>query len=203
MVRLPEPVPKTSIEGITLGGRVTRSARAATPAAVGHRRRPAGVPPCLHSTPVRTADAIVHVHGFGISGTYLEPTAALLAPRHRTYVPDLPGMGRSMRPDRPLDLPASPGRCVATATRSASSGRRSSATRSAARSSSRSRRRSPTASSTPCWSRRPAARTTNRWPGAAADGDRRPREPLSMVADRRSRLPSLRRAPEPGRCSRR
>ena len=52
-----------------------------------------------------TADAIVHVHGFGISGTYLEPTAALLAPRYRTYVPDLPGMGRSMRPDRPLGLP--------------------------------------------------------------------------------------------------
>jgi pimeloyl-ACP methyl ester carboxylesterase len=52
-----------------------------------------------------TAEAIVHVHGFGISGTYLEPTAARLAPRHRTYVPDLPGMGRSMRPDEPLDLP--------------------------------------------------------------------------------------------------
>jgi pimeloyl-ACP methyl ester carboxylesterase len=52
-----------------------------------------------------SADAIVHVHGFGISGTYLEPTAALLAPRHRTYVPDLPGMGRSMRPRQPLDLP--------------------------------------------------------------------------------------------------
>ena len=52
-----------------------------------------------------TADAIVHVHGFGISGTYLEPTAARLAPRHRTYVPDLPGMGRSMRPPQPLDLP--------------------------------------------------------------------------------------------------
>ena len=51
------------------------------------------------------ADAIVHVHGFGISGTYLEPTAALLARRHRTYVPDLPGMGRSMRPRQPLDLP--------------------------------------------------------------------------------------------------
>lgn len=51
------------------------------------------------------AEAIVHVHGFGISGTYLEPTAALLAPRYRTYVPDLPGMGRSMRPRRPLDLP--------------------------------------------------------------------------------------------------
>ena len=51
------------------------------------------------------ADSIVHVHGFGISGTYLEPTAARLAPRHNTYVPDLPGMGRSMRPDRTLDLP--------------------------------------------------------------------------------------------------
>lgn len=49
-------------------------------------------------------DAIVHVHGFGISGTYLEPTAALLASRYRTYVPDLPGMGRSMRPRRGLDL---------------------------------------------------------------------------------------------------
>jgi len=52
-----------------------------------------------------TAPAIVHVHGFGISGTYLEPTAALLAPRYRTFVPDLPGMGRSHRPTEPLDLP--------------------------------------------------------------------------------------------------
>jgi pimeloyl-ACP methyl ester carboxylesterase len=58
---------------------------------------------CLDAGP--TADAIVHVHGFGISGTYLEPTAARLAPRHRTYVPDLPGMGRSIRPPQPLDLP--------------------------------------------------------------------------------------------------
>jgi pimeloyl-ACP methyl ester carboxylesterase len=58
---------------------------------------------CMDAGP--TAGAIVHVHGFGISGTYLEPTAALLAPRHRTYVPDLPGMGRSMRPRQPLDLP--------------------------------------------------------------------------------------------------
>ncbi|HEU4546402.1 MAG TPA: alpha/beta hydrolase [Microlunatus sp.] len=50
-------------------------------------------------------DAIVHVHGFGISGTYLEPTAAILAGRYQTYVPDLPGMGRSMRPRHGLDLP--------------------------------------------------------------------------------------------------
>jgi pimeloyl-ACP methyl ester carboxylesterase len=50
------------------------------------------------------APAIVHVHGFGISGTYLEPTAARLAATHRTYVPDLPGMGRSVRPPTPHDL---------------------------------------------------------------------------------------------------
>src|SRR3954447_12850819 len=48
---------------------------------------------------------IVHVHGFGISGSYLEPTAARLAGRYPTYVPDLPGMGRSISPERPLDLP--------------------------------------------------------------------------------------------------
>jgi len=51
------------------------------------------------------ADAMVHVHGFGISGTYLEPSAALLAPKYRTFVPDLPGMGRSIRPEHGLDLP--------------------------------------------------------------------------------------------------
>ena len=58
------------------------------------------------------AKAIVHVHGFGISGTYLEPTAALLAPRYRTFVPDLPGMGRSLRRDRPLDLPGLAGAVI-------------------------------------------------------------------------------------------
>jgi pimeloyl-ACP methyl ester carboxylesterase len=58
---------------------------------------------CLDAGP--DADALVHVHGFGISGTYLEPTAARLAPLHNTYVPDLPGMGRSMRPDHALDVP--------------------------------------------------------------------------------------------------
>ncbi len=51
------------------------------------------------------APAMVHVHGFGISGTYLEPTAARLTHRFRTFVPDLPGMGRSMRRERALDLP--------------------------------------------------------------------------------------------------
>jgi pimeloyl-ACP methyl ester carboxylesterase len=63
-----------------------------------------------HHQPSESADghgveAIVHVHGFGISGTYLEPTAAVLATRYRTFVPDLPGMGRSLRPRHGLDLP--------------------------------------------------------------------------------------------------
>lgn len=58
---------------------------------------------CLDAGP--DAPAMVHVHGFGISGTYLEPTAALLASRYRTYVPDLPGMGHSLRPKHGLDLP--------------------------------------------------------------------------------------------------
>lgn len=52
------------------------------------------------------APAIVHVHGFGISGTYLEPTADLLVDDFRNFVPDLPGHGRSMRPEHRPDIPA-------------------------------------------------------------------------------------------------
>jgi pimeloyl-ACP methyl ester carboxylesterase len=66
-----------------------------------------GLPMYHRSASVAPADAptMVHVHGFGISGTYLERTAALLAPHCRTFVPDLPGMGRSMRPHPTHDLP--------------------------------------------------------------------------------------------------
>ncbi|SNY61311.1 alpha/beta fold hydrolase [Paractinoplanes atraurantiacus] len=38
---------------------------------------------------------IVHVHGFGISGSYMVPTARALAHRATALVPDLPGYGRS------------------------------------------------------------------------------------------------------------
>jgi hypothetical protein len=34
---------------------------------------------------------MVHVRGFRISATYLEPTAALFAPHSRIFVPDLAG----------------------------------------------------------------------------------------------------------------
>jgi pimeloyl-ACP methyl ester carboxylesterase len=49
---------------------------------------------------------IVHIHGFGISGAYLMPTARLLADRWVNVVPDLPGYGRSERRDHLLDIPA-------------------------------------------------------------------------------------------------
>ena len=40
---------------------------------------------------------IVHVHGFGISGSYLMPTARLLTDRAANFVPDMPGYGKSER----------------------------------------------------------------------------------------------------------
>lgn len=50
------------------------------------------------------APAMVHVHGFAISGTYLLPTAERLTDRFRVYVPDLPGFGRSPKPARTLGI---------------------------------------------------------------------------------------------------
>lgn len=38
---------------------------------------------------------MMHLHGFGLSGRYLLPTANLLADDFHTLVPDLPGFGRS------------------------------------------------------------------------------------------------------------
>ncbi len=61
-----------------------------------------------NAEPAPPADApvMVHIHGFAISGRYLMPTAWRLAPEFRTYVPDLPGFGRSQRPPKPYDIPA-------------------------------------------------------------------------------------------------
>ena len=52
-----------------------------------------------------SATPIVHIHGFAISGRYLEPTAARLASHYPTYVPDLPGHGYSEKPPQPLGIP--------------------------------------------------------------------------------------------------
>ena len=55
--------------------------------------------------PPADAPTLIHVHGFAISGRYLMPTAWRLASEFRTYVPDLPGFGRSERPPHPFDIP--------------------------------------------------------------------------------------------------
>ncbi|WP_435737923.1 alpha/beta hydrolase [Cellulosimicrobium sp. PMB13] len=49
---------------------------------------------------------IVHVHGFAVSGTYLLPTASRLAHRATTFVPDLPGYGRTPDWGSALGIPA-------------------------------------------------------------------------------------------------
>jgi pimeloyl-ACP methyl ester carboxylesterase len=49
---------------------------------------------------------LVHIHGFAISGRYLVPTAARLASQYPTYVPDLPGFGRSHRSVQTLSISA-------------------------------------------------------------------------------------------------
>jgi pimeloyl-ACP methyl ester carboxylesterase len=53
-----------------------------------------------------SAIPIVHVHGFGISGSYLMPTARRLAAHGLNVVPDLPGYGKSQRRERTLGIPA-------------------------------------------------------------------------------------------------
>src|SRR5205814_8013632 len=50
------------------------------------------------------ASAIVFVHGLGVSGRYMVPTALEMASCHRVYVPDLPGFGKSEKPARVLDI---------------------------------------------------------------------------------------------------
>lgn len=47
---------------------------------------------------------VVHVHGFGISGSSLMPTARAMAGRRVNVVPDLPGYGRSERRPQVLDI---------------------------------------------------------------------------------------------------
>lgn len=51
------------------------------------------------------ASPIVLVHGLGVSSRYLVPLAKRLAPTFDTYVPDLPGFGRSEKPDHTFAVP--------------------------------------------------------------------------------------------------
>src|SRR5947207_8438818 len=54
----------------------------------------------------RDAPTLVLVHGIGVSGRYLLPTAVRLATTCKVYVPDLPGFGLSGKPPGILDVPA-------------------------------------------------------------------------------------------------
>jgi 2-hydroxy-6-oxonona-2,4-dienedioate hydrolase len=56
--------------------------------------------------PPPDAPTLVLVHGIGVSGRYLLPTAVCLAATCRVYVPDLPGFGLSVGPAAALDVPA-------------------------------------------------------------------------------------------------
>ena len=56
------------------------------------------------ASPGGEASPVVLVHGLGVSGRYMIPTAARLAPHRRVYAPDLPGFGRSEKPARALNL---------------------------------------------------------------------------------------------------
>ena len=51
------------------------------------------------------APVIVLVHGSGLSGRYMIPTAHELAADCRIYVPDLPGFGDSDKPAKVFDVP--------------------------------------------------------------------------------------------------
>lgn len=55
--------------------------------------------------PPEDGRVMAHIHGFGLSGRYLLPTAERLADEFHTYVPDLPGFGRSGKRKDMLDIP--------------------------------------------------------------------------------------------------
>lgn len=57
------------------------------------------------SPEIPDGQTMVHLHGFGLSGRYLLPTAERLAGEFHTIVPDLPGFGLSWRAPRALDVP--------------------------------------------------------------------------------------------------
>ncbi len=57
-----------------------------------------------HEQPAVDRPAVVMVHGLVVSGRYMVPTAAQLAPHYRVYLPELPGFGKSEKPDHYQDL---------------------------------------------------------------------------------------------------
>jgi 2-hydroxy-6-oxonona-2,4-dienedioate hydrolase len=64
----------------------------------------------MHSLAPRDRDSsdapvVVLVHGSGLSGRYMIPTAQQLTASYRVYVPDLPGFGDSDKPEKIFTVP--------------------------------------------------------------------------------------------------
>jgi pimeloyl-ACP methyl ester carboxylesterase len=55
--------------------------------------------------PTSGALPVVLVHGFGMSSVYLTPIARRIAAEYPVFAPDLPGHGRSGKPERTLSIP--------------------------------------------------------------------------------------------------
>lgn len=55
--------------------------------------------------PTSDRPPLVLVHGLGVSGRYMLPALVRLARTRRVYAPDLPGFGRSDKPDGALNVP--------------------------------------------------------------------------------------------------
>ena len=82
------------------------SSPSARPGLTEHRTSVDGVEVFYRESPGPPGAAtMMHLHGFGLSGRYLLPTAERLVNEFRTLVPDLPGFGRSGRPREPLEVP--------------------------------------------------------------------------------------------------
>jgi 2-hydroxy-6-oxonona-2,4-dienedioate hydrolase len=57
-----------------------------------------------HQRPAPDHLTLVMVHGLVVSSRYMLPTAAQLAPYYHVYLPELPGFGKSEKPDHYQDL---------------------------------------------------------------------------------------------------
>jgi hypothetical protein len=128
----------------------------------------------------------MHVHGFGLSGRYLLPTAALLVNELHTPVPDLPGFGRSGNPPQLLDVSHLAHAAARLLDDRGWSRRPWSATRSAARRFASVPTPTPIGSTGRSWSRRLVARRTRQLPRAvkqlAHEGIREPVKILTVAA---------------------
>jgi len=58
----------------------------------------------MHVREAGAGEPVLLLHGLGVSGRYFMPLASVLAARRHVFVPDLPGWGRSERPQRPLGV---------------------------------------------------------------------------------------------------